>query len=107
MPSSESSPRPTLRDIRNEQAKRSLLRFIEEVSAEPAPARHHRLLIKTLEMVEGGEIKRLMIFMPPGSAKSTYASVLFPPWYMGRNPEKVLLGISNIDDLAEFFGRKV
>ena len=38
------------------------------------------LLIEKLEAVERGEIPRLMILMPPGSGKSTYASVLFPAW---------------------------
>ena len=48
-------------------------------------ALHHRLLIHKLEAVDRGEIKRLMVFMPPGSAKSTYASVIFPVWFMGRS----------------------
>src|SRR5687767_26519 len=46
------------------------------------PAPHHRLLIQALEAVERGQIKRLFVFMPPGSAKSTYGSVLFPAWYL-------------------------
>jgi predicted phage terminase large subunit-like protein len=28
--------------------------------------------------------KRVMLMMPPGSAKSTYASVVFPTWVMGK-----------------------
>ncbi len=60
-----------------------------------------------LEAVERGEIERLMVLMPPGSAKSTYASVLFPPWFMGRNPEASILGVSNTTDLAERFSRRI
>ena len=48
-----------------------------------------------------------MIFMPPGHAKSTYASVLFPPWYLGRNPAKQLIGASHTAEFAESFGRRV
>src|SRR6516225_975085 len=48
------------------------------------PAAHHRLLISELEKVARGETVRLAIFMPPGSAKSTYASVLFPPWLLAN-----------------------
>ena len=70
-------------------------------------AHHHQFLIKRLESVESGEVKRLMIFMPPGHAKSTYASVLFPPWYLGRNPAKQLIGASHTAELAESFGRRV
>jgi predicted phage terminase large subunit-like protein len=47
-----------------------------------------------------------MVLMPPGSAKSTYASVLFPPWFMGRNPEAAILAISNRTELAERFSRR-
>lgn len=60
-----------------------------------------------LEKVESGETPRLMVLMPPGSAKSTYASVLFPPWFMGRNKEMSVLGVSNTTDLAERFSRRV
>ena len=42
------------------------------------PAQHHLLIIQALEKL-GTEHRKIMIFMPPGSAKSTYASVLFPP----------------------------
>ena len=42
------------------------------------PAAHHRLIIQELQDVADGRCNRLMIFMPPGSAKSTYASVFFP-----------------------------
>lgn len=58
-------------------------------------------------MVETGETPRLMVLMPPGSAKSTYASILFPPWFMGRNPQDSVLGVSNTTELAERFSRRV
>jgi hypothetical protein len=38
------------------------------------PAAHHHHLISELEGLSGGNYDRLMILMPPGSAKSTYAS---------------------------------
>lgn len=89
------------------QAKQSLERFIEYLCVGFTPARHHKLLIGELEAVERGEVERLMVLMPPGSAKSTYASVLFPPWFMGRNPSMSVLGVSNTTDLAERFSRRV
>lgn len=71
------------------------------------PAAHHRLLIEKLEKVERKEIMRLMIWMPPGSAKSTYASVLFPAWYMARNPNSNVLAASHTSGLAEGFSKRV
>lgn len=60
-----------------------------------------------LEKVESGQTPRLMVLMPPGSAKSTYTSILFPPWFSGRNPQHSILGVSNTTDLAERFSRRV
>jgi hypothetical protein len=71
------------------------------------PARHHRFVNALLEKVAAGEIPRLMLFEPPGHAKSTYASILYPGYYVGRHPEKQLIAASHTKDLAAQFGRKV
>lgn len=70
------------------------------------PARHHELILATLDRVVLGEIRRVMIFMPPGSAKSTYGSVVFPTYFMGKKPGAPLIAVSYGDDLAVKFGRK-
>jgi predicted phage terminase large subunit-like protein len=44
--------------------------------------------------------------MPPGSAKSTYGSVLFPPWLMQCVSTSVLAA-SHTTELAEKWGRRV
>jgi hypothetical protein len=72
-----------------------------------APARHHRLIIEHLEKVISGEIDRLMIFAPPGSAKSTYTSELLPPYWFKQFPRSSVIGCSHTGELAERFGRKV
>jgi predicted phage terminase large subunit-like protein len=71
------------------------------------PARHHRLLIDKLEAVTRGDIDRLAVFMPPGAAKSTYASILFTPWYLGNYPDHCVIAASHTSELAERFGRHV
>jgi hypothetical protein len=65
------------------QAQETVKRFIDYVDLGFNPAKHHLLLIDALEKVESGEIERLMVCMPPGSAKSTYTSVIFPAWFLG------------------------
>jgi predicted phage terminase large subunit-like protein len=70
------------------------------------PAEHHQLILNTLDRVVLGEIKRVMIFMPPGSAKSSYASVVFPPYFMGRRPGSSIIALSYGDELAKKFGRR-
>ena len=48
-----------------------------------------------------------MILMPPGSAKSTYASVLFPPWWFTQHPHSSVITASHSHGLAEYFSRRV
>jgi hypothetical protein len=64
-------------------------------------------LIDRLERVARGEIKRLAVFMPPGSAKSTYGSILFPPYVMANAPSRAILAASHTTELAEKWGRRV
>jgi len=89
------------------EAKASLRKWIDyRQQGILKPAKHHELIIDKLEAVERGDIKRLMLIFPPGSAKSTYSSQEFPPWYVGRNPGKNIIACSHTYDLAERFGRK-
>ena len=53
-----------------------------------------------------GETERLAIFWPPGSAKSTYASMLYPPWFLGQHPGSTILATSHTYELAEHWGRR-
>jgi predicted phage terminase large subunit-like protein len=71
------------------------------------PARHHQLLIDKLEAITRGDIDRLAVFMPPGAAKSTYASILFTPWYLARYPDHCVIAASHTQELAEKWGRRV
>jgi predicted phage terminase large subunit-like protein len=48
-----------------------------------------------------------MVFMPPGSAKSTYTSDLFPPWYLAQASDLSIIAASNTADLAQSFSRRV
>lgn len=70
------------------------------------PAKHHRLLNDELEKVVRGDTKKLAVFMPPGSAKSTYASVLFPPWFLAQREGSAVLSCSHSYTLAERFGKR-
>jgi predicted phage terminase large subunit-like protein len=90
--------------IRRRSVRRSLVEWCRHCSFEPAL--HHRLLIDRLEKLAQGTISRLAVFMPPGSAKSTYASILFPPWFMAGGP-KAVLAASHTTELAEKWGRRV
>lgn len=49
-------------------------------------AAHHRLVLDETEACLRKPMGRLMLFLPPGSAKSTYAGVVAPAWAMGKWP---------------------
>ncbi|HEV7266851.1 MAG TPA: phage terminase large subunit [Falsiroseomonas sp.] len=72
-----------------------------------APAAYHRLLIRELQAVADGVQDRLMVFMPPGSAKSTYTSDLFPAWFLAQSRDRRVIATSNTADLAGTFSRRV
>ncbi len=57
-------------------------------------AQHHQLMCAALQRAYTTPNYRLMIFTPPGAAKSTYGSVVGPTWLMGKKPgtEVVVLG---------------
>ena len=71
------------------------------------PARHHALLLRQLARIGAGEIDRLMVLMPPGSAKSTYASLVFPAWWFHRHPTSAVIAASHTAELAAHFGRNL
>jgi hypothetical protein len=70
-------------------------------------AHHHELIISRLEAVERGEIKRLMIFMPPRHGKSLITSSIFPAWYLGRHPEHHTIFATYGQELSDDYGRRV
>lgn len=67
---------------------------------------HHLVWLDCLQRVEDGEIKRLMGLMPPGSAKSTYSSILFPVHVMGRFPGTQVIVANYGAELPRKWGRK-
>jgi len=93
--------------LRRRKAQESLIEWMKYRQAPHKPALHHQLLIAELEKVERGDTRNLMVNLPPGAAKSTYGSVEFPAWYMGRNPGNLVIGTANTDELAEVFSRRV
>lgn len=66
----------------------------------------HREIARQLERVDKGEVKRLMLFVPPRHGKSELGSIMFPAWYIGRHPKKEIITASYSAELAQDFGYK-
>ena len=71
------------------------------------PARHHRLIIAEIESFLASDEEVLLLFAPPGSAKSTYVSVLFPSWYLASRPTNSILFATHSSEFAARWGRRV
>ena len=69
-------------------------------------AAHHALILDVLERVITGALPRAMLFLPPGSSKSTYGSVVAPAWAMGKYPGLKIILASYGSDLARKHGRR-
>lgn len=85
------------------RCRTSFLAFcVEALSARgEAPAKHHRLICETLQDVAAGRCKRLLILAPPGSAKTTFVSRLFPAWHAAYRPSSSIIGCSHTQSLSE------
>jgi len=92
--------------IIKESSRRYLDAFCIAVDSHYQLNWHHSEIIKKLERVESGEIKRLIILMPPRYGKSELGSIKFPAWYLGRNSDKEIIICSYSSDLATDFGLK-
>ena len=49
----------------------------------------------------------LLLFAPPGSAKSSYVSILLPSWYLARYPTHSILAATHSVEFAQRWGRRV
>lgn len=68
-------------------------------------APHLKLLNQKLLAVARGEIKRLIVQMPPRHGKSELISKYFPAWFIGTHPDKRVILASYESDFAQTWGR--
>jgi len=92
---------------RIEACQSNFLDFVKAVWPEFIAGEHHRIISEKLERVARGELKRLIVNMPPRHTKSEFASFLFPAWMVGKNPAMKIIQATHTTELAVGFGRKV
>ena len=90
-----------------ELSQTKFIKFVEKVWPTFISGRHHKIMADAFERVASGELKRLIINMPPRHTKSEFASYLLPAWFLGRFPHKKVIQTSHTAELAVGFGRKV
>ena len=94
-------------EIEKEMAERHFRQFARQAwpVVEPATAFtanwHFDAVADHLEAVSRGQIRRLLICIPPRHGKSTQVSILWLPWHWLRNPARRFLFTSYSAELAE------
>ena len=90
-----------------EGCQEDFLTYVKKIWPEFVAGAHHKMISKKFEGIASGEIKRLIINMPPRHTKSEFASYLFPSWIIGREPKTKIIQTTHTAELAVNFGRKV
>lgn len=92
---------------KRERCRQNFMPFVRQMWSAFIPGKHHQIMADAFERVARGELKRLIINMPPRHTKSEFASYLFPAWFLGMYPEKKIIQTAHTAELAVGFGRKV
>ena len=92
---------------RVERCRESFIFFVQQMWPGFISGKHHGIMAEAFERVASGELKRLIINMPPRHTKSEFASYLLPSWFLGKYPEKKIIQTAHTAELSVGFGRKV
>jgi predicted phage terminase large subunit-like protein len=90
-----------------ETAKVNFLDFVSVIWPQFICGEHHKKVAEAYERVARGELKRLIVNMPPRHTKSEFASWLLGAWMMGLRPDMKIMETTHTGELALNFGRKV
>ena len=93
--------------VTKQKAANDFMAYVNYVWPGFIHGRHHEKMARAFERVARGEVKRLIINMPPRHTKSEFASYLLPSWFLGMYPGKKIIQTSHTAELAVGFGRKV
>ena len=86
--------------------KDDFLEFVKHMWPEFIEGYHHKIIAEKFNKLATGEIKRLIVNMPPRHSKSEFASNYLPAWMIGRNPKLKIIQTTHTAELAVRFGRK-
>ena len=90
-----------------EKCHEEFMSFVGEMWSAFIHGKHHEIMADAFERVAKGDLKRLIINMPPRHTKSEFASYLLPAWFLGKYPDKKIIQTAHTAELAVGFGRKV
>lgn len=93
---------------RRARARQNLTQFLHDISPPDwtYEQAHLQYIIKHLQMVETGQIKRLMMFCPPRHGKSATSTIRFAVYYLERHLEDRVVVAAHTQSLANDFSRE-
>ena len=109
--------------LRRQRSRASLVEYARSIDIPGAPAvadpdtehfnavesslaLHHRVLLENAQRTMATPYGRMMAFAPPGSAKSSYLSVVSPSWKLSGTPGYRIILASYASQIAEKQSRK-
>ena len=93
--------------LRRRNARNHLLDFTTFTKSDYVTNWHHKLICEKLDKFVSGEIKRLIVCMPPQNGKSELVSRRLPAFLFGKNPNCRIISCSYSADLAQRMNRDV
>ena len=90
-----------------EASQQDFMEYTKTVWPEFINGRHHKIMAEKFNRIANGDLKRLIVNMPPRHTKSEFGSYLLPSWLMGKNPRLKIMQTTHTAELAFRFGRKV
>lgn len=89
------------------KATSSFIEFVKYIWPQFISGEHHKIMAEKFDRIVSGDLKRLIINMPPRHTKSEFASKLLPAYYLGKYPDRFIIQASHTADLSVDFGRAV
>jgi predicted phage terminase large subunit-like protein len=91
---------------RKKEVSQDFLTFVKEMWPNFIEGRHHKIISDKFNKLATGEIKRLIVNMPPRHTKSEFASYFLPAWMIGKDSSLKIIQATHTAELAVAFGRK-
>lgn len=88
-------------------AQESMVGFVPYLNARYDMQWFHKYIMERLDAFEKGEVKKLMIWLPPQTGKSELSTRNFVPFLMGKDPYRKVAVVCYGKDLVSGFNRDI
>ncbi|MCK8496047.1 hypothetical protein M0L20_29545 [Spirosoma sp. RP8] len=96
-----------LEQIKREKARRHFGRFVPQLKPDYQMTWFHEVICDRLQRFAAGDIKKLMVFMPPQHGKSELSTRSLPAYLFGVNPDLRVAVLSYSASKAKEFNREI